>query len=197
MKRFYATFCILFLLAQLCFSQAIIKSDNAINLYYGLNLTEPVIATNADTEQINLKSKTQGPVGIVYEHLFTKVIAIGIELSYLRGDLYFEQQDVLSNKLYNYAFNYSSMFVGIRENLHFTRRKKFDAYFIFGVNMNILAYTYTTNDPYYIPVVKPNSTTFGIKFGLGLRYFIVKNLAIHAELAFGMPIICGGLTFKF
>ena len=197
MKRFYATFCILFLLAQLCFSQAIIKSDNAINLYYGLNLTEPVIATNADTEQINLKSKTQGPVGIVYEHLFTKVIAIGIELFYLRGDLNFEQQDVLSNKLYNYAFNYSQMFVGIRENLHFTRRKKFDAYFIFGVNMNILAYTYTTNDPYYIPDVKPNSTTFGIKFGLGLRYFIVKNLAIHAELAFGMPIICGGLTFKF
>ena len=197
MKKLFFTFSFVSLFGQNIVAQAIKEGDNSINVYYGFSLSNTLIKAFASVEQINLKTKTQGPVGFVYERMLTHVIGLGAEFGYLKGEFSFQEKIPFSNELYDYEFNYRSIRAQLRSNFHFARSERFDAYGLASVGVNSLKYTYVTNDPYYIPDINLSAMVFSLKVGLGLRYFIVENFGLHAEFALGAPIFCGGLSVKF
>lgn len=197
MKKLFFTFSIVSLLGQNIVAQAMKEGDNSINVYYGYSLSNAIIKAFATVEQLNLKTKIQGPVGLVYERMLNNVVGLGAEFGYLKGEFSFQEQIPFSNELYNYEFNYRSIRAQLRSNFHFARSERFDAYGLVSVGANSLKYTYVTNDPYYIPDLDLSALAFSLKLGLGLRYFIVENFGLHAELAIGAPILSGGLSVKF
>lgn len=184
---------------------AVKEGDNTINLYYGTNLLGIVYKRLASADAINLQVKSIGPIGIVYEHLLSDVVGLGFEFGYSATKMDYEE----SNFYYNtngqgyyyqdsYHWEFKTMRIMARANFHFANSEKFDAYGLVSAGYRATYFKFTTTSPDWNARVTYNSPIpIGLKPGLGLRYFFVPNVGINLELAFGTPLLCGGLSFKF
>lgn len=83
-----------------------------------------------------------------------------------------------------------------RANFHFTNSEKFDAYGFVSAGYRGSSITFTSNDPNAIKS-SYSFIPFGLKPGVGFRYFFTDNIGINAEIAIGTPVMGGGLSFKF
>ncbi len=201
MKKLKLIICCAFV-AQICLAQdnIITKGKNYVNIYYGVNVFTSFYKAVASNASINLKTSTLGPIGLVYEHLVTEKIGIGVELGYSSYKLTYNDvtTDINGNLYtYDYTWNFSTIRAMGRANFHFANSDKFDAYGLVSAGYRTTTFSFSTNDPSGSKASFTGFIPFGIKPGIGFRYFFTPNVGINAELAIGTPIICGGLSFKF
>jgi hypothetical protein len=182
--------------------RAIHEGENSINLYYGTNLLAGIYKRVAATSAENIEVRSIGPIGLVYEHMLTSVIGLGVELGYARTTLDYHDTEVYyvngQPASYNYSLNFTTYRAMVRANFHFAESDKFDAYGLVSGGYRSTSFNYVTNNPYDVGHLNYTSIfPFGVKPGLGLRYFFTPNIGINLEMAFGTPLLCGGLSVKF
>lgn len=178
------------------------KGDNFVNVYYGPNLLtfiyKRLLVANGTS---NLRINSVGPLGIVYEHLLTDNIGLGAELGYTDVILKYDYESTIINgtkTISTEKLDIITYRLAFRANFHFAKSDKLDAYGFVSAGYRGTSLRYTSsvpggsasyNSPSFIP--------FGIKPGIGLRYFFTPAFGLNAEFAIGTPLICGGLSFKF
>ncbi|MBA2610600.1 MAG: hypothetical protein H0U95_01425 [Bacteroidetes bacterium] len=181
------------------------KGNNIVNVYYGVNILTSVFktaVTNAYSTDVSVKSA--GPFGIVYEHLVVDKIGLGAEIGYGSTTVSFKNVETnynsttgtTSTNSYDYTYKFATIRAMFRANFHFTNSENFDAYGFVSAGYRGTTFSFTSNDPY---AIKANYTgiPFGLKPGVGLRYFFIPAMGLNLEMAIGTPLISGGLSFKF
>jgi hypothetical protein len=190
--------------AQDASSKVMHKGMNSVNLYYGVSISKSLYKAVASNSATDLRVSGLGPVGIVYEHMISDVVGLGVEFGYAQTIVSYVMQDTYyyngSTQLssYSYEWKFTTIRAMMRCNLHFLDNENFDMYGLISGGYRGTSYSFTTSDP----SGKTNATydpifPFGIKLGLGMRYFFTDNLGIQTEFALGTPLLSGGLCFKF
>jgi hypothetical protein len=181
--------------------RALSEGDNAVNVYYGVNLLTSFYKGLATETASDVKVTGVGPVGIVYEHMVTDGIGLGAEFSYASTTLTYIDKGTDNNgqvQNYNWEVKFATVRAFFRANFHFTKSEKFDSYFLLAAGYRNSSFTVNTNDPYYKDDFKISGfVPFGLKPGVGFRYFFTPNVGINLEIAAGTPVMGGGLSFKF
>jgi len=176
------------------------KGKNYVNVYYGVNIFTSLFKTVASKTAVNIKTLAIGPVGIVYEHLVTKNFGVGAEFSFTKFAITWNNYFIDKNgnlTTFNYNVNFTTVRAFLRANFHFAKSEKFDAYgFLSGGYRNTFV-NFTSTDIGYTIKLLSLPFNFGVKPGMGFRYFFTPSFGLNAEIAIGTPIICGGLAFKF
>jgi hypothetical protein len=186
--------------------RAVAKGKNSVNIYYGYNVFTDLFKNAINDNASNTKFKALGPVGLVYEHMMTESVGLGVEAGYgsitISGN--YESTDYDSNNntwvtgTYEEKINFTTIRAMVRLNIHFVKDENFDCYFLTSAGYRNTKYSYTNSNPYWTTAFNFNSPlNFGVKPGLGIRYFFSKAIGAHAEIAIGTPIACAGLSFRF
>ncbi len=184
---------------------AVPKGKNIVNLYYGVSIVGAFYKSVASQAAIDVKTKTIGPVGLVYEHMVTDKIGIGAEFGYTNvyvgyneSQTYFTSGGASVTDNYLYEYNFNTIRAMFRANFHFAESDKFDAYGLVSAGYRHTTFSFKTSDPYYTGSVSITSPIpVGLKPGIGFRYFFTDVVGLNIELALGTPLMCGGLSFKF
>lgn len=199
-------FLILFFLSSLLKfnAQTLRQSNVTINAYYGYNVFTNFVrtlgqASNSGALPHNMQISSTGPVGITGEYLLNNMVGIGGEIGYSQTKLVYDLEGsdnlgVINN--YNYVWTVSTTRLMGRVNFHFGDNQNFDVYPFIGAGLRLTSTRLKTNDPNLPLQLKANFFPFGVKPGLGLRYFFTPNFGIHTELALGTPLISAGISFK-
>jgi hypothetical protein len=183
--------------------RAVAKGKNAVNIYYGVSITgafyKAVVEQYAEGAY---DYKALGPVGIVYEHMLTDAIGLGIEFGYRTMSWTWYYTDTDPNTLlvgqYSASLSNTNIRAMARANFHFAKSKNFDAYGLLSVGYRSNSWTVSASGPGYAESVSsPTFIPFGFKPGLGIRYFFNSPLGIHLEMAAGTPLLCGGVSARF
>ena len=182
--------------------RAVMKGQNSVNVYYGANLLRSFYKNVADEAALNLEIGGLGPIGIVYEHMVTDGIGLGVELGYGQTTVGWDYEDVdffTGGVLNTYHVDYKFTLIRaqVRANFHFAKSSNFDAYFLLNAGYRHQTFTIETNDPYWTGGSIGTLIPFGIKPGLGLRYFFNGPIGLHMEIAAGTPLLCGGVSVRF
>jgi outer membrane protein W len=181
--------------------RAVMKGDNSINVYYGVNLLRGFYKGLAQDAYQDFKITGMGPVGLVFEHMVTDGIGLGAELGYGSTTVAWKatNTDFFSGttNTYDYKMKFSLVRAQVRANFHFARSSNFDAYFLLSAGYRGQNFTYESNDKTWTGATFKNPIMFGLKPGLGLRYFFTKNIGLNMEIALGTPMMCGGLSARF
>ena len=185
---------------------AVKEGDNTINIYYGTNLLSGIYKRLAVESAVDLRVRSLGPIGLVYEHMVSEVVGVGAELGYSQTNLDFHNYDTYYDSqtnqnyadTYNYNMQFTTMRAMFRANFHFADAEKFDAYALVSAGYRTTTFKYTTDNPYDDTHVNFRTLIpVGVKPGIGLRYFFTDNIGLNMEIALGTPLMCGGLSFKF
>jgi len=186
-------------------AQALKKGQNSLNIYYGVSLVRTFYKNLASQQAVDVEIKGLGPVGLVYEHMMSDKIGLGAEFGYGTTDVRYSETfqifDIATQTnqtvKYNYEYNFTTIRAQLRMNLHFAESDNFDAYGFMSVGYRGTTGTFTSNDPNSLNETIPPILPFGLKFGLGLRYFFTKSFGLQTEFALGSPALSGGLAFRF
>jgi len=90
------------------------------------------------------------------------------------------------NSKYNFVYNLS---------FHFSRnRKRFDGYITSGLG---LSYRKTTGYKEDGLNFSKSPYRLALRFGLGMNYFLTKNIGLNLTFRLGGPLVSTGLTLKF
>lgn len=175
------------------------------------------IAEGQEYETVFLKA-TENPLSwfMRFELLSDKRVSNGLELSYvynLVSDSYtsFHTEIVIDTATWNGSNDTSEVTIptihpvtcrnekiGLVYNMtfHFSRNKKrFDGYITYGFGLN---YKRTTGLDGGLFLSSLNNQ-FGLAFraGLGMNYFLTKNIGLNLACRLGGPAISGGVSVKF
>jgi hypothetical protein len=187
-------------------SRAVPKGKNSVNIYYGYNAFTGIYKSLAGSSGVDIKFKTLGPIGLVYEHMMTDVVGLGVEAGYgsttmsydYSEETYDSNTGMYTTNTYRATAKFATLRAMLRTNFHFVKDENFDCYFLISAGYRNTTFSYSSNEPNYttsgsfkVPI------NFGLKPGLGLRYFFNGAVGIHAEIAAGTPLACGGLSFRF
>ncbi len=181
---------------------AVHKGENTINLYYGFSLANRVYKYLATADAIALSFKSVGPVGVVYEHMVTDKLGLGVELGYSKFIMRYDETlySSSSKKLETYSdeWQITQTRAMMRLNIHLLEEKKVDCYFLLSAGYRNWKYTFTTTDPTgSVGVAFKTPLAFGFKPGIGVRYFFNRHIGLNTEVALGSPVLSGGATIKF
>lgn len=186
-------------------SQTLRQGNVTVNAYYGYNVftafvTKLAQSSNSGALPRNITISSIGPVGITSEYLLNNMLGVGGEIGFSQTKLIYDLEGtdnagILSN--YNYVWTVSTTRVMGRVNIHFGDTPNFDVYPFIGAGLRFSSTSLKTNDPNLPLKLRANFFPFGVKPGLGMRYFISPNIGVHAEIALGTPIILAGISFKF
>jgi outer membrane protein W len=181
--------------------RAVMKGQNSINVYYGVNLLRGFYKSVASSSGADVKITGMGPIGLVFEHMVTDAIGLGAELGYGSTNVSWRDvsEDIFSGtaQTYDYTVKFSTIRAQVRANFHFAKSSNFDAYFLISAGYRGQNFSYTTTDPTWQGTSIKNPLMFGLKPGLGLRYFFTDNIGLNMEIALGSPVMCGGLSLRF
>lgn len=188
--------------------RCVTKGNNIINAYYGACIrNEPYYQRSyfdpSEVSKINIKKtySSIGPVGVVFEHLITDKVGLGAELGYRQINMSVSGQSndsiagqVTTHPFFKQTCQITMIRAMLRANFHFANTKKFNAYTLVSAG-----FKHTQSSTAYHFLFFRNSTPlpFGVKLGMGFRYFFNKNIGLNIEIAAGTPVICGGLALKF
>jgi len=186
-------------------SQVMTKGNQSVNLYYGYSVFRAyyinVAELIAKEENIEYSINTKGPYGLVYEYMVADVIGLGGEVGYAATELNWILDGVdinLNPTKWNYKANFATTRVQLRLNFHIVKNNYFDTYILFNAGYRSTKFNINTDDPFYIPEVSvPLFFPIGVKMGLGVRYFFLKNIGLNAEFAVGSPMLSGGISVRF
>ncbi len=183
--------------------RAVMKGQNSVNVYYGLNLMRGFYKGVANSSGSDVQIGGLGPVGIVFEHMVTDGIGIGAEVGYGTTTVGWNYESIdwsgSSNTLQTYhtEYRFTTIRAQFRANFHFIKSSNFDMYFLLSAGYRHQTFSVTSTEPGYSGGTIGGFIPFGLKPGLGFRYFFNGPIGLHAELALGTPMACGGLSFRF
>lgn len=135
--------------------------------------------------------------------MISEKVGIGCELSYTTLKMNYQETQtsftgtVNTTNTYDYTWQITTLRAMFRTNIHFANAENFDAYFLISAGYRGTQTTFTSTDPDFGKITIPSIIPFGMKPGLGLRYFFTKNVGLNLEIALGAPIMGGGISFKF
>lgn len=186
-------------------ARAVPKGKNSVNIYYGYNVFTDIFRSLAKDNAVDLKVKSLGPVGLVYEHMMTDAVGLGVEagygsfsLSYDYTDTYYDANNNLVTGVYEDKLTFTTIRAMVRLNIHFVKDENFDCYFLTSAGYRSSKMDFSTTNPNLsYQVTFNNPVNFGLKPGLGVRYFFNGAVGLHAEIALGTPVACAGLSFRF
>jgi opacity protein-like surface antigen len=187
--------------AQRSQEKAMVKGENSINIYYGVSLSKSLYTAVASSGAEDLKVSGIGPVGIMYEHMLSDVVGLGAEFGYssLKVGWTIEDYNFSTGKtdLYTYEYKFSTIRAMVRANFHFLKVPNFDMYGLVSMGYRQTTFNFTTTDPYFTGSSFKSPIPFGLKPGLGMRYFFTDNIGLNIEIAAGTPVMGGGLSLRF
>jgi hypothetical protein len=204
MKKIVAGLLIIFILIPDLRAQdkPLIKGMNSVNVYYGVSVLGSFYKRlfaigGAD----GLDFQVLGPLGITYEHMLTDVVGLGAELGYhqFKATWNYIGSGTQGQNLVQSEIRYSVSRFMLRTNFHFGSGSSFDAYGFVSAGYRHAQLTMLENGVVtpYTQLIGVNFIPFGVKPGLGLRYFFLDNMGLHLEIAGGTPMIGGGLSARF
>ena len=181
------------------------KGDQTINLYYGISLFNNIYRNVAAANATDLQFKSLGPIGIMYEYFVADKVGVGMELGYSKFEFSYSYDfdsfttgTVSTTQTFKDTWTFTNIRAMFRANFHFVDSKTFDAYGFFSAGYRNTSYNFTSTNPNANSLRTFNSIIpFGIKPGIGIRYFFTTNIGLNAEFALGTPLMSGGLSFKF
>ncbi len=150
----------------------------------------------------DVKYSSIGPVGLMYEYFVTDNVGLGAEFGYSAYNISYKYDSYDQNfdpAVYTDTYNFTTIRAMFRANFHFTHDSNFDAYGFVSAGYRTTKFTITSTDPLWNDG-KSNFNSiipFGVKPGIGLRYFFTENLGLNLEFALGTPLMAGGLSAKF
>lgn len=177
------------------------KGTSSVNVYYGVSVFNGIYKNVASASAQDIRYSSLGPVGLMYEYIIADNVGIGAELGYRTFKLQYDYDGFdnnFNNVKYTDTYQFTSIRAMFRANFHFTHDEHFDAYGFVSAGYRSTTYKFTSTDPFFTG----NSSfggliPFGVKPGIGIRYFFTENIGIHAEFALGTPLLAGGLSAKF
>ena len=201
MKRILLIFVFLFELTSkqsFCQNTCIEAGQNILNGYYGLDFFQ-TLYKNTFKGKSNLETSEIGPAGLVFEHVVTQKFGFGVEIGYGRLVASYTEKsnyNYLGSNTYAYQYSLSTFRAQIRMNFHFVHTEHYDVYSILNFGYRAVKYSFESNDPSAKNESEDSPIPFGIKSGIGIRYFS-QNSGIFIEMAYGTPFMSLGICFKF
>lgn len=184
--------------------RAVVKGQNSVNLFYGpLNLTSSFIKSVVDQSEVqNFNYKRFGPIGLMYEHMVSDVVGLGIEASYVQHTLTYGEFDTDpttgQGNWYNAEWKITTIRAFFRANFHFIKSPNFDGYAFIAAGYRNTTYSFKWDSPWGNDNQSLNGfIPFGVKPGIGFRYFFAGPLGVNLELAAGTPALAVGLSARF
>jgi hypothetical protein len=180
--------------------RAVVKGQSSVNIYYGYRLSNAVLRAFVDDNALNQRFKSMGPVGLVYEFMLSDVVGLGAEFGYGSQSVSWDYTTLNSNfetVTYTETLKITNLRIMARANFHFIKTPNFDMYGLVSVGYRNNAYTWTDTNPNAVNESFDGVVPFGLKPGIGFRYFFGGPIGLHLELAAGTPAVAGGLSFRF
>jgi hypothetical protein len=179
MKRILLISVLLVLALSISFSQiAYKKGDQVVNLGIGLGGFAGVYGSGG-------LAITGG-----YENAMTENVSIGGVLGYSSST-----QDIYGD----YGWKYTYILIGARGAYHYDvlHNPNVDTYGGLLLGYNIVSSSATGTSPYYGYTGSSASASY-LEFGLfaGIRYYFNPQLAVQAELGYGLGILNIGVAYK-
>lgn len=190
-------------------AQAVEEGSIIVDVYYGFpNLYTTVFkAAYANSgDELNLKIRGLGPVGIRGEYLVTDKIGLGLDIGLNNTSLEFDEVSETFNSTtgnfenVNYTYEFKTRKIGaiVCLNYHFLNNDKFDMFGTFGLGYANRSFDFTSTDPNYVATSVKSLIPIGSKIGLGMRYFFTENIGANLQLGFGQGgILNAGISAKF
>lgn len=180
------------------------EKRQSINLYYGLSVYNIISDYKLfGTDNKNLKYKTVGPVGVLYEYMINDKVGLGAEINYYDHVATYERDGITGTgsqqKYVTYQYKDETKVIRalFRFSKHIFTTQTFNAYYFGGVGYRNFVTSYTSNNPDVKNITVKSNWPIALKAGFGLRYYLYEDLGINFEIAAGTPIIGGGLSYKF
>jgi len=125
--------------------------------------------------------------------------SVGLELTYAQSQFTYKRQYFTAGtagvKDSTYTMKASKIRFLAKMSYHFNISEKFDAFLIGGFGYK--QFKYSTNDSYFNSLnLSGDVLPLAIRMGIGGRFFISKDVAIHAEGGVGGPLMQIGLSYK-
>ena len=142
-----------------------------------------------------------GPCGLRGEYLVSDNFGVGFDFIYnsvgAKSDYSeYDGAGVLRN--YTDKVNMQRFRVQLRMNYHFVQTDAVDAYAGFGAGTNIRKFSYSSDNPNYVPEsISGALLPVSLRLAIGVRYYFIPNVGINAEIGLGGPAISGGISIKF
>lgn len=186
------------------YNEAEKEKRQSINLYYGLSVYNIISDYKLfGTDNNNLKYKTIGPVGVLYEYLLNDKVGLGAEIIYYDHIATYEREGITGTgsqqKYVTYQYKDETKVIRalFRFSNHIFTTQTFSAYYFGGVGYRNFVTSYTSNNPDVKNTSIKSNWPIALKAGFGLRYYVYEDIGINLEIAAGTPIIGGGLSYKF
>jgi len=189
MKKTTALVACMLLMVAISHAQSFVKGTNVASVGIGLGSSVLHYSGASQTPAISLQYEKG-----IWEVGGPGVISLGGYLGF-KGYKYSSKSGS-----YNYNEKWNYTVIGVRSAYHYNgiQSGKLDVYGGVMLSYNILKYKYSDNSPSgsYI-----NSGSYGSTAGFSLyaggRYFVAKNLAMLAELGYGVSYLNIGVALKF
>lgn len=216
MKKAYFTIFLLFIIysQQRILSQTHFEGNKIITPYYGFPNFGYLTLANSESNGLNAKYKSIGPLGLRAEYLFSDKIGLGFEIIYNSYKLNFTRESTIydgnSDKwLTQYTEVYKEMKrlrIQFRYTYHFdVRTPNLDWYSGFGLGTNTRIYKYLENGK----KVNINSQTsdstntnqnqtfpLSLRLFCGVNYYFNQRLGVGIEVGLGGALISTSISFK-
>jgi hypothetical protein len=182
-----------------------VKGRNTLYLNYGYDFYDKGYLLVAEVYKIRAaRLSSSGSFGLVYEHMINDFVGAGADISYSHTLIKYEKDGFFDGKnleTRSSKVKYYTIRAMTRFNFHFLESTKMDIYALLSIGYRSTKMNYTSNDPYFrfasADFIKFIEMPFGVKPGVGIRYFFSKNIGIGSEIALGAALINGGLNFRF
>lgn len=183
------------LYALLLFAVTSVKAQNFVK---GTNIVSAGVGLGSSI--LSYSGAKQSPaISLQYERGIWDIGGPGVvSLGGYLGFKSYKYSDKYSS--YNYSEKWRYTVIGVRSAYHYNGIKadKLDVYGGIMLSYNILNYSYSDNGP---SGGYSNKGSYGSNAGFSLyaggRYFVSKNLALLAELGYGVAYLNLGLALKF
>lgn len=184
-------------------AQTVQKGNFIIDPYYGgPNFGKKLVSGLSTNEYSTSNYKGLGPLGLRAEYMLADKFGIGVDFIYnsVSTDLKFDSLNTDGSlyKTYNGTGAMRRIRVQLRFNYHFVTTEVLDAYVGVGAGSNTRIWSAKSNHPEYAFNNTATGTLipFSMRVAVGMRYYFIPNLGVHAEIGIGGPVISAGLSVK-
>lgn len=182
-------------------AQVVSKGNVMVDVNYGvpnlfnLVVKEAVKALNVE----DLNAQGIGPVGARVDYMITERVGLGLDGAYSTLTVNYKKISSYDNQMYQYKATANRVRVIGRASYHFGGQSEhFDPYLTFGLGYMHTKVKVDSQDPYLgnnkLDVTIPLPVV--IRASFGVRYFIVPNVGLNAEIGLGGVLLTGGISVK-
>jgi opacity protein-like surface antigen len=184
-------------------SDAFEEGVAVISVGYGFgNFTQALF--KAWKDDLNYSYKSFGPIHAKFEYGLGDKFGIGASINYMSAGAEwtstYATTDTAGNTIYvpyNEGFDYSTLSVLCRMNIHFATSDKLDPYWGMGVGYRSGSWKYHSTYPGATEPSVSSIFPFGWETTIGMRYYFTDNIGMYLEMGLAKSMIQAGLSAKF